>query len=134
MNALLSTTATLAGKKLFKKLVIDLYQFLVQQTGRKVKQWNTERQIDKIYRQIGQVRKVKTIWQIDRAVDLMEFYCDSHVMLKKERCKITKLSDFGQSRDNILIQGIAGQGKSIFLRYICSVNSPGGSTFPSSWN
>jgi hypothetical protein len=130
LNAMLTTAGAIAGKELFKRVVIDLYQFLVQRTGRKLKQWNTERQIDKIYRQISQVRKVKTIWQIDRAVDLMEFYCDSHVILNAERRKVTELSDFGTSRDNILIQGIAGQGKSILLRYLCSLELGRGEYIP----
>lgn len=129
MNAMMTTAGALAGKELFKKAVLDLYQYLVNQTGRKLKQWYTERQIEKLYRQIGKVRKVKTIWQIDKAVDLLEFYCDSHVVLNKKRCKITKLSDF-KTMDNILIQGIAGQGKSILLRYLCSVELGRGEYIP----
>ena len=119
MNPILTSAGTLAGKALFKKVALDLYQFLSQHTNRKIKQWNTDHQIDKLYQQIGQVRKVKTIWQIDKAVDLLDFYCDSHVILDEKRCKVCKLSDF-QTKDNILIQGIAGQGKSILLRFLCS--------------
>jgi len=129
MSSALAAAGALAGKELFKKLVLDLYQFMVQQTGRKLKQWSTERQIETLYRHIGQVRKVKTIWQIDKAVDLTDFYCDSHVVLNDKRRKICKLSDFG-IKDNILIQGIAGQGKSIFMRYLCSVELARGEYIP----
>ena len=66
------------------------------------------------------MRKVKTLGQLDKAVDLMSFYCDSHVHINNQRRKITSLSDFPQN-ENILIEGIAGQGKSIFLRYLCAV-------------
>jgi hypothetical protein len=129
LNAILTTAGALAGKELFKKAAIDVYQFIVQQTGRKIKQWNTDRQIEKLYQQIGQVRKVKTIWQIDKAVDLLDFYCDSQVILNDKRCKVSKLSDF-KTKDNILIQGIAGQGKSILLRYLCSVELGRGEYIP----
>jgi hypothetical protein len=129
LNAMLTSAGALAGKAIFKKVVLDLYQALVQQTGRKIKQWNTDQQIDKLYQQIGQVRKVKTIWQIDKAVDLIDFYCDSHVILDEKRCKVSKLSDF-KTKANILIQGIAGQGKSILLRYLCSVELGRGEYIP----
>lgn len=118
----------LGGKELFKHLVTDVYGFIVKQTSRKLKQWNTERKIDGLYRKIGQVRKVKTIWQVDKAVDLTEFYCDSHVVVGRERKSIHQLSDLGG--ENLLIQGIAGQGKSIFLRYLCSVELALGNHIP----
>ena len=130
MNALLTTAGTLAGKELFKKIVIETYQLVIKKTGRKLKEWGTHREIEKLYGKIGQVRRVKTIWQIDKAVDLLDFYCDSHVILNEKRSKVTQLSDFGPLKDNILIQGIAGQGKSILLRYLCSVELGRGEYIP----
>jgi hypothetical protein len=126
---MLTTAGAVAGKALFKRVALDVYRFISQHTNRKIKQWNTDNQIDKLYQQIGQVRKVKTIWQIDKAVDLLDFYCDSHVVLDKMRCKVSKLSDF-KTKDNILIQGIAGQGKSILLRFLCSVELSRGEYIP----
>ncbi len=129
MNAMLTAAGALAGKELFKKVVLETYQLLVKHTGRKLKEWNTERQIERLYSKIGQVRKVKTIWQIDKAVDLLDFYCDSHVILNEKRRKVSYLSDFG-TKENVLIQGIAGQGKSILLRYLCSVELARGEYIP----
>jgi hypothetical protein len=66
---------------------------------------------------------VKTLWQIDKPVDVESFYCDSHVLLRKPgaknpyRKKIDFVSDL-DSKDNFVIQGIAGQGKSILLRHL----------------
>lgn len=118
----------LAGKELFKRLITDVYGFIVEQTGKKLKQWNTESKIDGLYRKIDQVRKVKTIWQVDKAVDLTEFYCDSHVIIDGNRTKIHQLTDL--SEGNLLIQGIAGQGKTIFLRYLCSIELAIGNYIP----
>ena len=121
--------SVVAAKALFKVAVTDVYRFIAKQTGRKIKQWNTERKIETLYRRISQVRKVKTIWQVDKTVDLSAFYCDSHIVTDSGRKKIHQLSDFNTS-DNLLIQGIAGQGKSIFLRYLCSVELAVGTRIP----
>jgi hypothetical protein len=119
MIDIVSAAGLAAGKALFKNVVSGLYEYCQREMKGKLEQWTTERQMDTLFRRISIVRKVKTIWQVDKAVDLMTFYCDSHVLLEKQRKKISKLSDFGV-RDNILIQGIAGQGKSIVLRYLCA--------------
>ncbi|MFH1071640.1 MAG: NACHT domain-containing protein [Candidatus Glassbacteria bacterium] len=129
MSPMVTAGGALVGKELFIKLVLDLYQFIGRKTGQKLKQWNTQRQIESLYKHIGQVRKVKTIWQIDKAVDLADFYCDLHVTLDGKRKKITQLADF-ETQENVLIQGIAGQGKSILLRYLCSVELSRGEYIP----
>lgn len=117
--ALAEGVATLAGKEVFKKTVSGVYDFITKKTGRKLRQWNTERKMEGLYRNIEKVRKVKTIWQVDKAVDLTAFYCDSNVKINGDRIRIEELADLPPG--NILIEGIAGQGKSILLRYLCSV-------------
>jgi len=116
---LLIGASAIAGKDTFKKTVSSVNEALSDKAKKFFNQIKTERQIGKLYSQIAKVRKVKTLGQLDRAVDLYSFYCDSHVYLGKSRKKITRISDFGTS-ENILIEGVAGQGKSIFLRYLCS--------------
>ena len=111
--------AGIAGKKLFEQLVVDVYRYISDKVGIKIKQWNTTSKRRTLFTKIHQVRKVKTIWQVDKTVDITTFYCDSHVVIDNKRQKITKMRDFGIT-DNLLISGIAGQGKSIFLRYLCS--------------
>jgi hypothetical protein len=119
MNALASAAATAAGKELFKKVVVDLYDYCRNEMKIKLDQWTTESKLNSLFRRISTVKRVKTIWQVDKAVDLMTFYCDSHILIENKRKTITKISDFGET-DNILIRGIAGQGKSILLRYLCA--------------
>lgn len=117
--ALAEVAVTLAGKEAFKKTVSGVFDFVTRATGRKIRQWNTERKIEGLYRNIAKVRRVKTIWQVDKAVDLTAFYCDSHVIVNGGRNKVHQVSDLPTG--NVLIEGIAGQGKSILLRYLCSV-------------
>ena len=119
MTELFSATAIAAGQAVFKKSVSDLYEYISEKTGKKILQWNTEKKIETLYKKISKVRQVKTIWQVDKPVDLSEFYCDPHIKIDKERKIVRKIADIGL-KGNILIEGIAGQGKSIFLRYLSS--------------
>jgi hypothetical protein len=120
MNSIVAIPTAIIAKEVFMKLFSEIYQQIRERTGQKISQFQSKTQISKIYKHIDQFKKVKTIWQIDRPVDLMEFYCDSHVILNRQRKKISTLDDFGNDQ-RILVLGIAGQGKSIFLRYLCSV-------------
>lgn len=124
-----TAVAAYTGKEVFKHLIDDIYKSISSITKTKIKQWDTERKIDSLYRKIYKVNKVKTIWQVDKAVDLKSFYCDSHVIMNKKRTKVAQLTDFKTS-DNILIQGIAGQGKSIFLRHLCVTELLNGQYIP----
>ncbi len=129
MSGLMAAAGAMVGKDAFKILVEDVYKFVTKQTDRKIRQWNTERKIDSLYRKIAQIRKVKTIWQVDKPVDLVAFYCEPHVIVKKKRTSIEKLTDL-KITGNILIEGTAGQGKSIFLRQLCAVELAQGKCIP----
>ena len=89
----------------------------------------TERIIARFYKHQSKVRLVKTLWQVDKAVDISTFYCESHVYIKEVRRKIVSMSDL-DGLGNLLVEGIAGQGKSIFLRYLCGVELVRGQYIP----
>jgi hypothetical protein len=117
--ALLEAAAGAAGKAIFKRLLLSVYDYVESYTTRSLADWRTQRHIDTLYKRIADTRRVKTIWQVDKAVDLTSLYCDSHVVIGDKRKRILRVADFG-AEENIVIQGIAGQGKSILLRYLCS--------------
>jgi len=104
-------------------VVDDLYTYLKSKALIKIKQADIKRKLPDLYDYISSVRLVKTLWQIDKAVDVESFYCDSHVLLRRTRSKkpyrekIDFVSDLN-STDNFVIRGIAGQGKSILLRHL----------------
>jgi len=75
------------------------------------------------------VGRVKTIWQIDRPVDIDEFYCKVHALVGNERKSIDVVGDFAIA-GNLIIQGIAGQGKSILLRRLCVKEAEIGNVIP----
>lgn len=124
-----TAVALYTGKELFRHLVADVYKSISTKAKIEFKQWDTERKIDLLYRKIYKVRSVKTIWQVDKSIDLESFYCDSHVVINKKRKKIVNVSDF-EVNDNLVITGIAGQGKSIFLRHLCADELNAGKHIP----
>ncbi|WP_158259558.1 NACHT domain-containing NTPase [Photobacterium sp. GB-72] len=85
--------------------------------------------IPNAYRNAILVENVKTIWQIDKAVNLNEFYFPSKIIVGGEKIKIDRLSSI-PSISKCVIEGTAGQGKSIFLRYLTGYELKYGSNIP----
>jgi hypothetical protein len=111
-----------ASGKALSNVIDDLYTYLKSQASVTIKKADIKRKLPFLSDYIDGVRLVKTLWQIDKPVDVESFYCDSHVLLQTRgktahRKKINFVSDLN-SRDNFVIQGIAGQGKSILLRHL----------------
>jgi len=117
------------GEALVELVLADLYNLVKQAAGRQIELWHFRKSAGRLYRQVHKIRLVKTLWQVDKAVDLKEFYCDSHLILSGKRTLVSTLTDLGNRR-RVLITGIAGQGKSIFLRYICSNTLAAGQCVP----
>lgn len=118
-----------AGFQLFSKLVNDLGDKLIDKTGKKIELIKTNYKTLQLYENSRRIRMVKTIWQFDKSVDLCDFYCDTNIIIEGEREVVRYIDDFN-IKDNILIEGIAGQGKSIFLRYLCSNELEKGNYIP----
>ena len=126
-------TLTGVGISAFAGLLIKAWEATCRATSKKISDAKLEKKIKNLYEKISDVRNVMTIWQVEQFVDLNDFYCDPHVRIvngkKEERKKIKQISDFN-IKGNILIEGIAGQGKSIFLRYLCCVALAQGESVP----
>jgi hypothetical protein len=73
--------------------------------------------IDESYLKAANVENVKTIWQIDRSVNLNSFYYPSKIVTQGKTIPVNSMSEFPENA-KMVIQGTAGQGKSIFLRYL----------------
>lgn len=121
--------ATLSGEVLVEKIIGDLYELAKKTAGQKIKVWYVKKSAKKLKGHIHKIRQVKTLWQVDKAVDLKQFYCDSHLIIDDKRKMVKSIDDLGD-RKHILINGIAGQGKSILLRYLCSDAFQSGKNLP----
>lgn len=110
--------ALVAGARLLARPLDDLYQLGKQSATLKLTKLRNTRSINLLYKKIDAVQKVKTIWQIDKEVKLMRFYYPSKVVINNVPKIVTSIGELSQE-GNCVIQGTVGQGKSIFLRYLC---------------
>jgi hypothetical protein len=107
-----STTGKVAGSIIFK-----IFERIKNDIGKGLDDIKVLKNVQSLYENYTKLKYVKTLWQIDKAVDLFDFYCDSYILENDVRKKIKKIQDLDPN-ENILIEGIAGQGKSIFLKYL----------------
>lgn len=127
--AITTIVAAAAAKKALEKVIDDAYEVGKSQFGRQISRWKAKSKIDSIYKKMKNVRKVKTIWQVEKEVDLLKFYYPSKVIVDDERKEINDLSDFKYD-GNIVIKGTIGQGKSIFSRFLTSQEMVKGKAIP----
>ena len=117
----MSTTATLAASAataVLKKVFDDLYEGAKKSGRAFIARSRADLKDAAIARSIHSVTKVKTLWNIEKEVSLYDFYYPSNIEFSEGvRKRIIGVKDFG-SIAKFVIQGTAGQGKSIFLRYL----------------
>ncbi|MDH0290566.1 NACHT domain-containing protein [Pseudomonas sp. GD04087] len=106
-----------AAAKILSKPINDLYELGKDRFKSQLLKVKTTANINKIHRTISATHKVKTIWQIDKEVSLKSFYYPSSLIIDGVRTNINSIKKLPEET-NIVIQGIVGQGKSIFLRYL----------------
>jgi hypothetical protein len=114
-TALVLSAATAATKK----IIDDLYQKAKEAGENALGKLRSDVKEVAISRALVEVTKVKTLWNVEKEVSLYEFYYPSTIEFSNESKKrVNGIRDFG-SVGNFVIQGTAGQGKSIFLRFLC---------------
>ncbi len=114
---------TNAGKGPYKGHFVDLYDWL--KGCLKTAKVHIPSQ-DEVYNHLKSVSFVKTLYFNFEPVSIDSFFCPPHVIIDGNRVEIQKLEDL-PDKQHLLIQGVAGQGKSTLLRHLCSQilgNSP----------
>ncbi|MGD0584569.1 MAG: NACHT domain-containing protein [Oryzomonas sp.] len=123
------TAALLGTAKALSFVMKDLYEEAKGGVKKHLARWNYTKNVNNLYKSIFDVRNVKTIWKTDRKVNLMSFYYPSKIIIDSEPLIINALNKIPSS-NNIIIEGTVGQGKSIFLRYLCSQELTNGNRLP----
>jgi len=114
--AIITTTTALS---ILSNPIKDLYKTGKDKFGDRLDKWGNSRNISSLIKKVGSYEKVKTIWQRDKEVSLTSFYYPSKVTFHTDLTKkVTSLKDL-PGIGGLVIQGTVGQGKSIFLRYLC---------------
>lgn len=113
------TSATiLAITKAATPVIFDLYNSAKGKAKKSLKKWEEQQFPRRLAKKIGNLLLVRTLWRPDDDFSLLKFYYPPKVnSIDSSTEKIANcIEDI--SNENIIIQGIVGQGKSIFLRWL----------------
>ncbi len=114
-----AVAATTAATALIKKTLDEVYSKVKEKGVNYLARARSDVKDITIARALVNVTKVKTLWNFDKEISLYQFYYPASILMENnQRKEINGLRDLG-GRKNYVIQGTAGQGKSIFLRYLC---------------
>lgn len=110
----ISITTALGVAKVINKPLNDLYELLKREAKFQFDKKQIE-SINKNYKiNIENIKRVKTIYKGDEAINLDEFFYLPKVVDKSNGNIVSDLLE--EINENLVIEGIAGQGKSILLR------------------
>lgn len=127
--ATLEATAVLAAKTLTPVLT-TVAKAASGPIARALRNWTSTTAVKKVAKTLAKVENVKTLWSPDKEVSLYTFYYPSKVSAELvfevdddtgamyDFKRIERIDDLPPG--NLTIEGIVGQGKSIFLRYLAS--------------
>lgn len=102
-----------------KEAVSDMYNAAKGVVKRRFNNHSSNKNIKNVYDHIRSIGKVRTIWQTDRPAPIKSFYYPQKIIFEENSYSIKSLSNLTKISNRIVVQGIVGQGKSIFLRYLC---------------
>lgn len=111
------TGVEIAAARLFSPIIKELYSGAKGIAEEGFSKWKSEKFPQKLIKKISVADKVKTIWCSDKDISLKDFYYPSKLVINRSSTVIKSINDIG--KQNIVVEGIVGQGKSIFLRYLC---------------
>jgi len=85
-----------------------------------LKRWQADQVLQDAHARSKRIRHVKTIWQVEREVDLAKFYYPSKIKNSSGPPTVVHAIDDFAADGNVVVRGIVGQGKSIFLRFLAA--------------
>lgn len=116
-----TSVAIVATTRILSPLISDLYKSAKGAAALGLNRWQETNFPRRLVRRINSLAQVKTLWSPDDDVSLLSFYYPPSFVIRKakgpgQRKSVESVRELGEG--NIVIQGIVGQGKSIFLRYL----------------
>ena len=113
-DPLLTAAAGLIGR-----LIGDFIKVASESVAKEVAEFNTPGKIRSLSRKLGGFEKIKTIKDPDKPSKISSFYISPLFSEDHDSSFSAKtVDDFGHE-EHTLIEGIAGQGKSVFMRQLC---------------
>ncbi|WP_180699812.1 NACHT domain-containing protein [Pseudomonas crudilactis] len=116
VSAAIVTTVT----RTLSPVVSDLYKGAKGKVKESLQKLAIATGTKKLARALLKIESVKTIWSPDKELSIYEFYYPSRIC-KEDEFEEIEVKNINQlPAGNLVIQGIVGQGKSIFMRYLAS--------------
>jgi hypothetical protein len=117
-------------KRALEALLGEIFEAGKGEFRQALKKWRSQKQLEKLRTRSLEIRTVKTIWQVEKEVDLLEFYYPSKVKQSAHKSREIHKIDELPHDGNIILRGTVGQGKSIFLRYLAARELSEGQRIP----
>lgn len=104
--------------RLSAPVINDIYRATKGAVKNSFEHWQEAGFPKRIAKKIGSISLVKTLWRPDDDVSLLKFYHPPRIktLEAREGKHVNRVTDIDEG--NIVIEGIVGQGKSIFLRWL----------------
>ena len=118
----------LAAVSATKTALTALFEAIGEEAGRSgvafakstFKRWQAQSVLEQVYKHSKRLRSVKTIWQVEKELDLVKFYYPSKIKSSTEAARVVnRIKDFSFD-GNLVVRGTVGQGKSTFMRYLAA--------------
>lgn len=81
-----------------------------------IAKWKVKGFAEKIASKLASADRIKTIWSRDRFVSLTECYHPSSININENRFLVNSIKEL--PHQHIVVEGIVGQGKSMFIQYL----------------
>lgn len=94
----------------------DMYVSAKKTTKERLEGWRAGADLQKVALYYERLSSVKTIWSRDEAVSIESFYYPSRIISRTQSRTASGLKDLPEGC--VVIEGVVGQGKSIFMRYL----------------
>ena len=108
-----------AATGLVVRLTAELVKSASAAVAKEIEIFSTPSKIKSMSQKLASLEMVKTINNPDKPAKISSFYIMPHFQDTESKIfKATTVDDFGDG-EHPLIEGIAGQGKSIFMRQLC---------------
>jgi len=103
--------------KIAAPFIKEIYEGVKSEYRHSLKKWDAANFPRKFAKRISSIDMVRTIWNPEKSVSLRSFYYPCKIKnAEPGQSHIDRISDLGN--ENIVIQGIVGQGKSILMRHL----------------
>ncbi|WP_029144166.1 NACHT domain-containing protein [Methylotenera mobilis] len=115
---MVATPAALA-LSLLRKPLEDLYNLGKEKFETELNEWKNDAKAKQLVRKVLVYDKVRTIWQKTKDVRISQMYYAPRIIFSDEVTRSVDSLAKIPTAQNYVIEGTVGQGKSVFLRYLC---------------